>query len=142
MSTGARIRKCRTAAGLTQRQLAEAIGLTESAVRNYELGIRTPKKPQISAMAKVLGVAPTTLEELGVNSAREALEVVFRMEDELGLSPMSDGEGGIAVCVRHTAKGAKKAQVALAAWKDMRDDLDAGRITRDEYDAWKASFDA
>ena len=42
MADGSRIRELRTRRGLLQRELAEMAGVTESAVRNYELGLRTP----------------------------------------------------------------------------------------------------
>ena len=141
MSIGQRIRRCRQAAGFTQKQLAEAVGLTESAIRNYELDIRTPKEAQIAAIAKTLGVAPASLEDLGVASARDVLEVIFRMEDELGLAPTENGDD-IAIGLDYRAKGAQKAQMALKAWKSMRDDLDEGKVTQEEYEAWKASFGA
>ena len=39
---GERIRYYRQVAGLTQKALAEKCGITESAIRNYELGNRMP----------------------------------------------------------------------------------------------------
>jgi transcriptional regulator with XRE-family HTH domain len=141
MSTGKRIRACRNAAGLTQKQLAEAVGLTESAVRNYELDIRTPKDDQISAMAKTMKVSPASLANLKVESAREALEVLFRLEDSMGFYP-EETDDGMCVGVDHHAKSAPKIQAALEVWKTMRDDLQAGKITQAEYDIWKASFGA
>jgi transcriptional regulator with XRE-family HTH domain len=36
-------RALREAAGLTQQELADAIGVTRNAISNYELGIRTPQ---------------------------------------------------------------------------------------------------
>lgn len=47
MADGSRIRELRTRRGLLQRELAEMAGVTESAVRNYELGLRTPR-PQLN----------------------------------------------------------------------------------------------
>lgn len=78
----------RKAASLTQRELAESIGLTESAVRNYELGLRTPGDGQLAAM----GIAPEALKDIKVDSARKALEVLFRLEGKLDLVPLGDGE--------------------------------------------------
>lgn len=98
MPVGSRIRALRKSAGLTQRELAESIGLTESAVRNYELGLRTPSDEQLDAMAEAMGVASEALRDIRVESAREALEVLFRMEETLGLYPVeSDGAMGLAI---------------------------------------------
>ena len=139
MTTGRRIRACRKTAGLTQKQLAEAVGLTESAVRNYELDIRTPKNDQIKAMAKAMKVAPAALAEFRVASAREVLEVLFRLEDTLGFMPDEHADK-MGIGIDPHAKLAPKMDVALKAWKSMRDKLEAGEVSQAEYDAWKASF--
>lgn len=43
MATGDNIRRHRKAKGFTQAQLADAVGLTEGAIRHYESGIRAVK---------------------------------------------------------------------------------------------------
>ena len=139
MSVGDRIRRYRKEGGYTQLGLAEEIGLTGSAIRNYELGIRKPGKAQLEAIAKALDIAPEALEDPDISTARGALEVVFRLEEELGLKPV-ETDGGIALTVDPKAKGAQKAQAGLKAWKGMRDKLEAGEISQEEYESWKASF--
>ena len=57
MGAGERIRKFRKARGMTQAQVAQAIGATEGAVRHYEHGDRTPGPEQIAAIADVLASA-------------------------------------------------------------------------------------
>lgn len=141
MSTGSRIKRYRKAAGLTQKQLGEAIGLGESAVRNYERDIRTPKKEQLNAMAEAMDIAPEALYDIDANNAREALEVLFRLEGTLGLKPV-ETEGGIAIAVSTDAPGAQKSAAALKAWKRMRDALNAGDVSEGDYERWKASFKA
>ena len=56
MSRGERIRRYRKMKGLTQKSLAERIGLAESAVRNYELGLRDPSQETLAALSGALGV--------------------------------------------------------------------------------------
>ncbi|ACV22934.1 HTH-type transcriptional regulator immR [Slackia heliotrinireducens] len=141
MGVGERIRALRRSAGLTQKELAASIGLTESAVRNYELGLRTPSDDQLAAMADSIGVAPEALMDIRVESARQALEVLFRMEDTLGLVPQSDGDS-IGLGIDPEAEQAPIMHQSLVAWKRMRDGLEDGTVTPDEYAAWKASFTA
>lgn len=43
MSVGSRIRELRKKKGLTQKQLAEKVGVTANAITNYETGISSPK---------------------------------------------------------------------------------------------------
>ena len=47
MKIGEKIRKFRTENGLSQKELAKMAGLSEPAIRNYELGNRTPSDKQI-----------------------------------------------------------------------------------------------
>ena len=110
MSIGERIRKYRNEVDMTQRELAEEVGLTESAIR-----------------------------DIGVEGARGALEVLFRCERELGLSPVVTDDG-VAVAPDPARPGSQKAAQALKAWKRMRDRLSAGEISEGDYEAWKARF--
>jgi transcriptional regulator with XRE-family HTH domain len=139
MGVGERIRRYRKAGGYTQRGLAEEVGVTESAIRNYELGLRTPGEPQLEAIARALDVAPESLADVGPESARGALEMAFRLEGEMGLRPV-EAEGGIGIVVDPKAEGSQKLSQALRAWARMRERLEAGEVSEEEYEAWKASF--
>ena len=95
MADGSRIREFRTRCGLLQRELAEMAGVTESAVCNYELGLRTPRPQQLEALARTLGVALDTLADYGVETSRNALEVLFRLEEGFGARPARRGGQGV-----------------------------------------------
>ena len=56
MSVGENIRRYRKSRGMTQAQLAEAVGLTEGAVRHYESGIRAVKPELLESISAALGV--------------------------------------------------------------------------------------
>ena len=139
MTIGARIRWYRNEGGMTQRELTDEVGLTESAIRNYERDIRTPGDQQIERIAEALDVSADSIREIGVNGARGALEVLFRYEKELGLMPVVTDDG-VAVAPDPSKEGSQKAAQALKAWKRMRDQLSAGEIDEDDYEAWKARF--
>ena len=55
---GTRISKLLDERGMTQRGLADAIGVTEVSVSRYINGGRLPKGPIILNMAHVLGTTP------------------------------------------------------------------------------------
>jgi len=55
---GRRIRAARDAIGLTQGQLAEAVGLSPSAIGNYEQGIRLPGPREATLLGRELGINP------------------------------------------------------------------------------------
>ena len=138
MTTGERIRALRKEKGMTQQQLADAMGCTDAAIRNYEADKRTLKGDQLEAMAAALEVAPETLMSLDVDSAREALELLFRLEEEFGLEPA--GEGKLAVSGK--GKKAPKLAAAIKAWEQQSEAQKTGKITQNEYEAWKRSFGA
>ena len=139
MGVGERIKRYRKAGGYTQRGLAEEVGVTESAIRNYELGLRTPSESQLEAIAKALDIAPESLADTGLAGARGALEMIFRLESEIGFRPV-ETEDGIGIAVDPKVEGSQKLSQALKAWARMRADLDSGKVSETEYEAWKASF--
>lgn len=136
MSIGERIRRARNACGITQAQLADEIGCSEPAIRLYELGKRTPKSEILEKIAKSLNVTPQSLSEVSINSARDALELLFRLEDECGLVPEEDG----TLSIDRKAKNAPKLDKAIKQWAKVRKDLEDGKITAVEYEVWKAKF--
>jgi transcriptional regulator with XRE-family HTH domain len=55
-SVGDRLRKAREAAGLEQRQLAEAAGISRATISNAERGVGTPHLNTLQRWATVTGV--------------------------------------------------------------------------------------
>lgn len=139
MRTGELIRKYRKMRRMTQAQLADACGMSDSAVRNYELGNREPGDEQVRAISKALGIAPEALIGTSVESAREALELLFRLEDGVGLKPVRI-DGATVLAIDPAAKGAQKLAVAIEAWKAKIDSLASGEMTVEDYELWKASL--
>lgn len=56
MEIGKRIQKYRKLAGLTQKELAEKLGVVTGTVQQYELGKRHPRLDQLQRIANALGV--------------------------------------------------------------------------------------
>lgn len=62
MNTGERIKQARLQAGLTQKELAEKVGVKYSAIHKYESGIVINlKRETIAALAEALSVKPSWL---------------------------------------------------------------------------------
>ena len=62
MTTGERIKQARTRAGMTQKELAEKIGVKFSAIHKYESGmVVNLKRETIAALASALDVSPAWL---------------------------------------------------------------------------------
>ena len=139
MADGSRIRELRTKRGVLQREHAEMAGVTESAVRNYELGLRTPRPQHLEALARALGVDPAALTDYGLETSRDALEVLFRLEEGFGARPEAD-DSGARVVVDPAAPGAQRLDAAVRAWAAMRTRRDSGEISEEEYLDWKRGF--
>lgn len=52
---GRQLRDARLKAGLTQRQVAERLGVTQGYVSHIEQGIRSPSLPNCDALARAIG---------------------------------------------------------------------------------------
>lgn len=56
-----KIRELREARGMSQRQLANEVGVSPGAVAQWELGATTPTTANLVALANVLGCSMDTL---------------------------------------------------------------------------------
>ena len=136
MSVGENIRRYRKLRGMTQVQLAEAVGLTEGAVRHYESGIRAVKPELLESIAAALGVSVNALKDYGVETAGDLMSLLVRLEDSFGIVP-SDCSG---LSLNPKAPHAPKAAMAIELWAEKRARLENGEIDADEYEDWKASL--
>lgn len=137
MTTGEKIRYYRKLRGLYQGELGERIGVSEGAIRHYETDFRTPKQPQIEAIAEALDISPLVLKDFGVENARDLLGLFLQLEDEFGIVPAEDGSG---LSIDASAEKAPKTVQMLKAWAAKRNELESGEITPEEYADWKAKF--
>ena len=137
MATGDNIRRHRKAKGLTQAQLADAVGLTEGAIRHYESGIRAVKPELLESIAAALSVSVNALKDYGVETAGDLMSLLVRLEDSFGIVPSADGSG---LSLNPKAPHAPKAAMAIELWAEKRARLENGEIDADEYEDWKASL--
>ena len=137
MSVGENIRRYRKLRGMTQAQLAEAVGLTEGAVRHYESGIRAVKPELLGSIADTLGVSVNALKDYGVETAGDLASLLVRLEDSFGIVPSADSLG---LSLNPKAPHAPKAAMAIGQWAEKRAQLESGEIDADEYEDWKASL--
>ena len=92
MNFSEKIRNARLAKGLSQKDLAQATGISLRTIQNYELGVRLPKSRDTYAkLAEVLGIHEEVLldqnasfviranEQYGSRAARQAWDMVADM---------------------------------------------------------------
>ena len=126
------IREIRLRRGLTQREVSEAIGgISESALRSYELSERRPKQNTLERIAKALDVAPACFDTYGIERYDELVHALFLLEDRFGIEPCADGS------IRFTDEAI---QSCVCTWRDWKEFLEKGKITREEYENQKDSF--
>lgn len=129
---GKSIREIRLRRGLTQREVSEAIGgISESALRSYELGERRPKQNTLERIAETLDVAPACFDTYGIERYDELVHALFLLEDRFGIEPCADGS------IRYTDEAI---QSCVCTWRDWKEFLEKGKITREEYENRKDSF--
>jgi transcriptional regulator with XRE-family HTH domain len=63
MTFGEKLHQLRTAAGMSQKALAEAAGLVQGAVAHWESGTREPGWASVLALCKALGVECTAFAD-------------------------------------------------------------------------------
>ena len=90
---GDRIRYFREKAGLTQKQLGELTGISEPAIRNYELGNRTPGWETLVNLSEALKVSYYALDAGAADRTFKVIHMLFEMEDLYGLMPFTDENG-------------------------------------------------
>ena len=84
---GERIRFYRQQAGLTQKELAGLCEVSESAIRNYELGNRVPDFLTLHTIAEKLRVNYAAIAGEKVTDLEGALQALYKLEEIHGLSP-------------------------------------------------------
>ncbi len=90
---GDRIRYFREKAGLTQKQLGEITGKSESAIRNYELENRRPDWETLTRIANALKVSYYALDAGSIDRTFKVAHMLFEMETLYGLRPYIDENG-------------------------------------------------
>ena len=73
MTIGEKIRAIRKSKGITQKDLAVAMGVSASMIGQYEVGIRSPKIETLKKIAQALGVDVNALLDLSIPNAEERM---------------------------------------------------------------------
>lgn len=136
-TVGENIRHYRQERGLNVSQLAKKVGTAESAIRHYEKNERTMSEEQLVKIACALDVSPLALRDYRIGSARDLMGLMLQLEETFGIVP---DEVGKCLILDHSTKNAQKLEQAIQGWADIRRQLDAGEMTQEEYEDWKAKF--
>ncbi len=144
MAIGERIHFLRNLRGMTQKYLGQVVGFPEKTadvrMAQYESGTRTPKADRTKSLADALDVLPHALDVPDIDSNIGLMHTLFTLEDLRGLRVTEvDGE----VCIKLDKSNGKtyhKMSQMLFAWLEQAKKLDAGEITKEEYDQWRYRY--
>lgn len=144
MAIGERIHFLRVLRGMTQKYLGMAVGFPEKTadvrMAQYETGTRTPKADLTAALAHTLDVSPQALDVPDIDSDIGLMHTLFALEDLRGLKISEvDGE----VCLRLDKRAGRTYDdmvKMLTAWRQQAVKLEAGEITKEEYDQWRYRY--
>lgn len=141
-TVGSRIRYYRLKAGITQKALAEACGITEPAIRNYELGNRIPGFDTLNDISAALNISYYTLADPDLSALAGVMHTFFRLEYAHGLTPAVDESGNAVLVIDPNAQGSSDSflQQMLNQWLDAKTKLDSGEWSPEQYEDWKARY--
>ncbi|MSS43395.1 helix-turn-helix transcriptional regulator [Anaerosalibacter bizertensis] len=134
MISGEKLKKLRLLRELTQKELAIKSDLTDSAIRNYELGYRSPNKKQLLKIAEALECDVSALIDHTPISVFEFMQILFDYEDDLKIKPLIE-ESSIGL-ISHD----ENFNDFLVEWDEMRKKHYNEEITDDEFEDWKLSY--
>lgn len=129
-----KLKAVRTDKGLTQKELAHRVGVSESAIRNYELMAALPKEKHLTAIAKALDIRPEALKLYDIGYQTLAINALFQLGDVYGLEPHSCTDYAF---LSPTSDFMKE---MLEKWTYHYDGCLDGKISREEYDLWLDAF--
>lgn len=139
MEVGKKIKRFRTAFGLSQKELAQKSGLSEPAIRNYELGNRTPSEKQIEKIAGALGVSIYAISNPNLENYDAVLHALFYLEDEYSFIP-KEIDGQVYLAVENKNAATRTVSKMLSSWNSEFEKLKSGEINKEEYDMWRYSY--
>lgn len=146
MAIGERIRFLRNLRGMTQKYLGMTVGFPEKTadvrMAQYESGTRTPKADLTSALAHTLDVSPQALDVPDIDSDIGLMHTLFALEDLRGLK-ISEADGEICLRLdKSMGRTYDDMMKMLTAWREQAAKLEAGEITKEEYDQWRYHYPA
>ena len=144
---GDKIRKYRTARGLTQKELGEKCQLNESTIRNYELGNRYPDEVTLHTIADALGIDQHALADPDPTDVFSAVQILFDLEDFYGISPeiIDDQVHLVQRPLKNDASPAAELKYlqmkqSLRIWSHIRKVCDDSDLLDEEYRDWKSLY--
>lgn len=134
MISSEKLREIRKLRGKTQKEVAIMSGLTPTAIRNYELGLRSPSDEQLEIIAQALECNSSALRSHDLKNNFDIYQIIFDLEERFEFRPII--EGGVPSLLG----GNPEFIDFLIEWKEMKDKHFHEEITDEELRDWKLSY--
>lgn len=134
MAIGQKIKKIRLFKKLSQRKLAFMSGMSEPAIRNYELENRTPSLKQLEKIAAALGVNALAISDINIDTYVGVAHNLFELEEQYDIT-VTRKNGSLCLTSNNSS-----IINFLSEWNSMKEKLAAGEITQEEYDMWRYNY--
>lgn len=113
--------------------------MSEPAIRNYELGNRTPSEKQLKKIADALDISIFAISNPNLDSYDGMMHALFYLEDEYGIIP-KEIDGQVHLSVENKNATTRAVSEMLSSWSSEFEKLKSGEITKEEYDMWRYSY--
>ena len=135
MISGKKLKELRLIRNLTQKELAIKSGISDAAIRNYELGNRSPTKQQLDKIASALTCDPGAITDHNLYTNIDFYQIIFDLETNFTLRPYRD-ESGMSFLMSNSPEF----NDFLKEWDDMRKKHYNNEISDEEFRDWKISY--
>lgn len=134
MTVGEKIRKYRKEKGLSQKDLAIKCKMSEPAIRNYELGNRTPNEKQLEIIALALGVSIYAISDPNLDTEHGVMHAFYYLEENYNFKIKKEGSEVSLVCnnIDYIER--------MSDWAEIYNKFKSGEITEEEYQEWKDTY--
>ncbi len=137
MAIAERIKFFRTLRGITQKELGLKLDyLCENRIAQYESGYRTPKGDTLERLAEALDVVPEAIKVPDIDTVLGVMHTLFALEDMYGLS-VFNVQDRTCINLKSTNEQSNLLGKMIKTWAYMKGSLDAGEITKADYDNWR-----
>lgn len=116
--------------------------LSESAIRNYELGNRFPSSEQLEKIANSLKISPYAMSDPNFDTYVSVMHALFALEDQYGLHAYRDESGVPQLMFKDKGHDSLNMLDHIGTWADMYQKFRNEEITEKEYLDWKSQFPA
>lgn len=143
MAIGQRIKFFRNRKSFTQKQFGKALGFQDKTsdvrIAQYESEARIPRQELLKEMAQLLDVSTHAITVPDIDTDEGLMHTFFALEDMYDLS-ITEVDGKPCLSPIFSSISSLSLEQALSAWLQHKKELNAGAITKEQYDNWRYQY--